>query len=224
MHKRLTKPMKPISSPSLCILALATMLSCANLRAGVSTESPFAPRGASAMGVASNTPIELRGMTSDDKGGMRFAIYDPVKKEGAWVSVDEPGQSFVVRSYDAATNRIVVDYQGKPQTLVLAEPKFGAGKTIGAPITLGAPGSQPAMAASGRFTYTPGTAAGVQNRGNRGGNQPQVEGQPAQPQAQAQPSASETQRLEAIREEVRRRREAREAGAAKTQPQPQPQR
>ena len=181
------------------ISALAFLLSAAAAGgitfAGVSTESPFAQRGLPAQpSVVTNNPIELRGIMSDEQG-MRFAIYDPVKKEGAWVHIDDTEHSFVVRSYDAAENRIVVDYQGKSQTIVLAEPKFGAGKTIGPPIVLpGVPG-QPAA---------PGAAQPAQ-----GGR---FAGAGAQQRAQ-QPTVEEARRLEDIRAEIQRRRAQREAGA-----------
>lgn len=190
---------------TLAALSIATI--GATARAGLSTESPFAPRGQSATGpVANNTPIELRGIVSDEQGA-RFAIYDPVKKEGAWVRVDEKGQSFVVRSHDAATNRIVVDYQGKSQTIVLVDPKFGPGKTVAgaAPMPGMAPQAVPANAAQpiqGRFTPSNSTQGGAQQRAQ-------------------QQSADEAGRLEAIRAEVARRRAQRESSAQQGQ---QPQR
>lgn len=186
-------------------LALTTLLLATTAgivaRAGVSTESPFAPRGQSAASaVVSNTPIELRGIVSDEDGE-RFAIYDPVKKEGAWVRIDDKEHPFIVRSYDAATNRIVVDYQGKSQTIVLVEPKFGPGKSVAAPIALPGVAAQPAVA-----------VAGAPGRFTPGGG--------AQQRAAAQPSADEAKRLEAIRAEVARRRAQREASSQQGQ-QPQ---
>lgn len=180
-------------------LALAALILAATARAGLSTESPFAPRGQSLAGaVATNTPIELRGIVSDEQG-MRFAIYDPARKEGTWVRLDEKGQSFVVRSYDSATNRVSVDYQGKTQTIVLAEPVFGPGKAIaggvGLPGAAGQPGAA-AQPAQGRFSSRIVTGA-----------------QPGGQQRTQQQSAEESRRLEAIRAEVARRRAQREAGA-----------
>lgn len=174
-------------------LALAALILAATARAGLSTESPFAPRGQSLAGaVATNTPIELRGIVSDEQG-MRFAIYDPARKEGTWVRLDEKGQSFVVRSYDSATNRVSVDYQGKTQTIVLAEPVFGPGKAIAGGVGLPGAAVQPAQ---GRFSSRIVTGA-----------------QPGGQQRTQQQSAEESRRLEAIRAEVARRRAQREAGA-----------
>lgn len=187
---------------------LAALLIAANgaiSRAGVSTESPFAPRGLSAAGpVANNTPIELRGIVSDEQGA-RFAIYDPVKKEGTWVRLDEKGQSFVVRSHDAATNRIVVDYQGKSQTIVLVEPKFGPGKAVAGAAPM--PGMAPqagAVPVQGVQRFAAPSAASAQG---------------ATQQRTQQQSADEAKRLEAIRAEVARRRAQRESGSQQGQPQ-----
>lgn len=174
-----------------CLLFTLIVFGCAIARAGVSTESPFTPRGPAANPVANNTPIELRGITSDEQGP-RFAIYDPAKKEGAWVRIDEKGQPFTVRSYDEATKRIVVDYQGRSQTIALVEPKFGPGKAIATTVTAAGPQ---------RITG----AQTVQSRG-----QPGV-------QRSTQTSADDSKRLEAIRAEVARRRAAREASAQQNQ-------
>jgi len=169
------------------ILAISGLLAAViapATRAGVSTESPFAPRGFGAGGAASNSPIELRGIMSDAQG-MRFAIYDPAKKEGAWVRIGETNQPYVVRSYDAAATpaRIDVYYQGRSQTLVMADPKFAPAKTV--PMIL--PGMAPQQA-------QPGSKADLKQ---------QQRAQQAQQQAQ---SPAETSRLEAIRAEIARRR------------------
>jgi len=181
--------MKTIAAILSMFAAAATAL------AGVSTESPFAPRGLQ-LNAANSSPIELRGISSDDHG-MRFAIYDPVKKDGAWVRIDEKGHPFIVRSFDAATNRITVDYQGRTQSLSLAEPKF-------------APAPRPpGVAIPGQMQPQPGSPMSrsdriaeirAQREGQQGGQQ------------QAQQSAQETARLEAIRAEIARRRGQRPAG------------
>ena len=175
----------------LSTLALAIALAAPAARAGVSTESPFAPRGLLGA-AASNSPIELRGITSDDQG-VRFAIYDPAKKDGAWVRIDEKGQPYVVRSYDAASNRITVDYQGRTQTLALAEPKFGPSKTA------------PVMMIPG---MVPQAQPGKSDKSDKA-EWKQVQHSVQQP---AQPSQAESARLDAIRAEIARRRAQRDAG------------
>jgi hypothetical protein len=181
---------------SASIVSAALTVASAAL-AGVSTESPFAPRGLLA-NAANNSPIELRGITSDEQG-MRFAIYDPVKKDGAWVRLDEMGQPYVIRSYDAATNRVIVDYQGRTQTLALAEPKFGP-----------APRAVP-VAIPGQVQAQQGGAP-VTREEWRARREAQTQQQGQGQQQQAQSSQAENARLEAIRAEIARRRGGRGSG------------
>jgi len=196
-HKAMNNQRTLLFTFTLVVAAALTVAVTPAARAGVSTESPFAPRGFGPGGAASNSPIELRGITSDDQG-MRFAIYDPAKKEGAWVRVDEKGQPYVVRSYDAGHNQIVVDYQGRSQTLALAEPKFGPSKTV--PMMI--PGMAPQMQAQPGKSDKADKTEWKQVQHNM-----QQQGQP-----QAQPSAAENARLDAIRAEIARRRAQRDAG------------
>jgi len=174
--------------------ALAAALAPA-ARAGVSTESPFAPRGFGVGAAASNSPIELRGIMSDAQG-VRFAIYDPAKKEGAWVGIDEKGQAYVVRSYDADNKRVVVDYQGRSQTLAMADPKFGPSKTT-------------AMMLPGMVPQQP-QSSGKSDKANKTEWKQVQQNMQQQGQQQAQPSPAESARLDAIRAEIARRRAQRD--------------
>jgi hypothetical protein len=99
-----------------------------------------------------------------------------------------------VRSYDAESGRIVVDYQGRPQTLTMVDPKFGPAKTA-AVVVVTRPGMAPQQ-----MQAQPG---GRPNLGQQQG---------AQPQAQA--STAENTRLEAIRAEIARRRAQRGSGGS----------
>ena len=198
---------------TITLAILGTLAASVTALAGVSTESPFAPRGFGPNGVASNSPIELRGITSDERG-MRFAIYDPAKKEGAWVRIDEQSQPYVIRSYDAATNHIVVDYQGRSQTLALADPKFGPGKTVAMPVA-----AVPQQAQQGNLNPNDPRAQRQQFRQQRQGQggQPGAQQQGGQQQQQAQPSAAESARIDAIRAEIARRRSQRTDGGGQGQ-------
>ncbi len=86
--------------------------------------SPFLPEGTStAAGAATeNTPIEYRGVVSTKRGDM-FALYDPAKHQSVWVRLNEAGSDFVVRSNDANSDTITVDYQGRRLTLALKQAK-----------------------------------------------------------------------------------------------------
>lgn len=77
--------------------------------------SPFAP-GPPAP--AANNPLEFRGVFADG-GEFFFSIHDPVARTSRWVVLDEPGLPYTVRSYDAAKQAVVADFQGRSLVLVL---------------------------------------------------------------------------------------------------------
>ncbi len=125
------------------------------LAAGVSTESPFVPPGGGAPAsqkLAESTPVEFRGLVADAEG-LRFAIYEPTKQQGAWVRIGEKDAPYNILSYDSAMQAVIVDYEGKRQTLGLKEAKFGAGNVIAAaPAPAAAapqPGNRPQRVATG---------------------------------------------------------------------------
>jgi hypothetical protein len=143
------------SSSLTARLILASILSGGALfAAGVSTESPFLPPGGNAAASqkpAESTPIEFRGLIADAEG-LRFAIYEPTKQQGAWVRIGEKDAPYKTLSYDSAMQAVIVDYEGKRQTLGLKEAKFGAGTvSAAAPVPAAAPqppGSRPPQRAA----------------------------------------------------------------------------
>ncbi|MDR2674881.1 MAG: hypothetical protein LBC18_08450 [Opitutaceae bacterium] len=139
-----------MSSPSFTTrLLLASVLSGGALfAAGVSTESPFLPPGGGTPAnqkPADSTPIEFRGLVADAEG-LRIGIYEPTKQQGAWVRIGEKDAPYKILSYDSAMQAVIVDYEGKRQTLGLKEAKFGAGNVIAAapsPAAPQPPGARP---------------------------------------------------------------------------------
>jgi len=89
----------------------------------ISTVSPFLPQSGSTSTVTENSPIELRGILAI-QGGSLFGLFDPVKKQGGWVKLNEPGRDFTVRSYDAANDAVTVEYQGRVLSLALKTSKI----------------------------------------------------------------------------------------------------
>ena len=115
--------------PFLGCLVLALGLRSAHAAPDLATDSPFAlPGGATApAAVTEGAPIELHGiMVMSD--GMRFSIYDTVKKSSQWVRVNQSGVPFVVRAHNMVdgNDEIKVDYQGSSLTLALKTPKITA--------------------------------------------------------------------------------------------------
>jgi hypothetical protein len=87
--------------------------------APLAPSSPFLPPdSAGATAAAENTPLELRGIMAD-ADGYRFSIYDPTKKSGQWVRLNEPGHDFTVKTHDVARDTVTLDYQGRSLTLPL---------------------------------------------------------------------------------------------------------
>lgn len=165
------------------VSASAAMGLAAALRADLAPASPFMPpnSGAAAAGAAGAAgPIELRGLmpTAD---GVAYCIYDTAKKKSVWVGLNETGHDFVVRSSEAGSDSVKVDYQGKSLRLTLKAPKVASAGPAGAPAPPGLPG---AVAAPGGPNQNPG---------------------------------DEQRRLDAVAQEVRRRRQEREKAAQDAQ-------
>jgi hypothetical protein len=140
-------PCGVMTSRSLLLVSL--LLICARADAALSRESPFVSKsGPVAAPVAENSPIELRGLMMSG-GVMKFGIFDPAKQQGHWVAENEKGFDFVVRSFDAAKASIVVDYQGRTQTLILKEAKLDGSAPIASVPPPGMPGNAPRPMANG---------------------------------------------------------------------------
>jgi len=103
----------------------------------LASSSPFLPPDSSATATAENTPLELRGILVDG-GGYRFSIYDPAKKTGQWVRLNESGHDFTVRTHDVARDTITLDFQGRTLTLPLH-----AAKVVGVAVTEPSSGPRP---------------------------------------------------------------------------------
>ncbi len=91
--------------------------------AQIAAKSPFMPpQSASSAGPTAGAPLEFRGVIGSPSGTL-YRIYDPGKKVGIWVPVNERHTEFdvLVKQYDESQQTLVVEHQGK--TLKLAERK-----------------------------------------------------------------------------------------------------
>lgn len=97
----------------------------------ISTESPFQPKGGAVVAapVTENSPLELSGIIEQGEERI-FGLFDPVKRQGGWVKLNEPGRDFIVKSYNQGSDSVVVEYQGRSLSLVLKTPKIDS-----APVT-----------------------------------------------------------------------------------------
>lgn len=165
------------------VSAFAAAAWTGTLRADLAQSSPFLPANADAAGsqAGPSGPIELRGVMPTPQG-TSYCIYDSAKKKDVWVGLNEKGNEFVVRSADATTDSVTVDYQGRSLHLVLRTAK---------------------VASSG----PQGTAPGAVPGGFQGRNPAVLNPTPA----------DEQRRLDAVAQEVRRRRQEREKASQDAQ-------
>ena len=103
---------------------------------GLASESPFMPKAeeeVAAPVVTENAAVEFRGIIST-KEGVFFGLYDRTRNLASWVKQDEKGADFNVRSYDAASDLVTVDYQGQKYTLPLSMSKVSTAVSTPVPV------------------------------------------------------------------------------------------
>jgi len=116
---------------SLCRLALALSgltLGLHGLRAGSNLldNSPFLPVTAAAAAAAKDTaPLELRSIIKVGES-YEFSLYDPAKKQSTWAKLNEAGNDFVIKAYDANNQAVTVEQRARSYRLVLKEAKIAA--------------------------------------------------------------------------------------------------
>lgn len=186
-------PMKSVALKALglvCALgAGAGVLSAANLQT-LLERSPFAPSGAGAAAAGPQTEqgtLEFRGMVTDG-GGTSYSIFDTTANKGRWVREGDDSGPFKVRSFDAVTNTLEIEQDGRATKLSLKRATIQAGAPVAAmmsapsPVGPAAGGEQkraePAAADARRLEAV---AAEVRRRrALRNAGKPQ-QGQPAPP-------------------------------------------
>ena len=157
------------------------------------TNSPFGARSTETGPAANGAQLELRGIFVD-QGETFFSVYDTSTRVSRWVGLNERGEPFTVRRYDAAHDSVTVEYQGRElalelkQVKVVALPPAPAPSAAPGPGQASGPGPRPISGASGG----PGPAVGTTASAG-----------PA-------PSPEDAARLAAIAEEIGRRRALRQ--------------
>lgn len=109
----------------LCLCAALALAPLLRAEPKLADASPFLPADGAGAAAAESTPLELRGIMQDGDG-YRFSIYDPVKKSGQWVRLNEPGHDFTVKTHDVAGDAVTLDFQGRTLTLALHAAKVVA--------------------------------------------------------------------------------------------------
>lgn len=156
----MTTPSRLFCVFGLCLAA--TGASAAVSLDGLASESPFMPKqeeSVAAPAVTEGAALEFRGLIAT-KDGVLFGLYDRTRNTGAWVRQEDKGADFFVRSYDAANDLVMVDYQGQKFTLPLSASKIA----LAAPSAVPVVNAQPAGVRTPNVAAQPGARADDQRR------------------------------------------------------------
>lgn len=169
-----------------CLVVAAAVINGlpSRLSAQVAAKSPFMPAAGAAAGApTAAAPLEFRAYM-DVGGGKQFRLFDPAKKAGVWVKLNERNAEFEVlaKQHDDSQKTLTVEHQGRTLTLAMREAKVvsagSAGQAAPPPVPMPQPSNvAPAVTQSVVLNPTP---------------------------------ADEAKRLEAVAAEVARRRAMRE--------------
>jgi hypothetical protein len=143
---------------------------------------------------AAAAALEFRGFV-EVGGGKQFRLFDPAKKQGAWVRLNERSPEFeaVVRQHNEDEESVSVEHQGRTVTLAMRRAKIVADVAAPAAPPPGVAPAGPAISVTPAVTQT----------------------------VMVNPSpADEQRRLEAVAAEVNRRRALREQAMRQSAGQP----
>lgn len=176
-----------------CVVALCAGNSWAADLQNLVDRSPFAPPGHSGDSSApqEQAALEFRGMVTD-QAGTSYSVYDTTSNKGRWVRADDANSPIRVRGFDAASNTLEIEQNGRQMKLPLKRAVIQAGQPVTAMI--------------------PATPAPIMNP---------VPSAPGEMRAKPE-SGADARRLEAVAAEVRRRRALRNAATGTRQGQPAP--
>jgi len=184
-------------------LAVAVLGLAGTGRAQAPDSSPFVSGRSSGPGgqAPDGTSYELRGIMAMGSG-FRYCIYDPAKKSTAWVGLNEPGYPFTVNSADPARDTVGLQTSdGRQIVLTLRQ-----GKVANQGPAVSFPQPPPGVAFSQGGPPAPGPSSAL-----------------ATVNTVLNPTPEDNQRrLQAIAEEVRRRRMLREQAQQSPSQPPQP--
>lgn len=126
--------MSPAQTPHrhLAAALLAGAL-CAEVFGQGGARSPFLPaQAATGNAPTQGAPLEFRGYVVTGEG-VQYRIYDPARKAGAWVRLNERNADFdvIAKKHDGDHNQLVIEYQGRELKLAERESKIiSAGNAV----------------------------------------------------------------------------------------------
>lgn len=147
--------------PLLFSLAVLAAVAGSRLAGQVAAKSPFMPppgSGPAASAATADAPLEFRGFMDMGKG-LQFRLYDPAKKSGAWVKLNERSVELEVlaKQHDAAGETLTVELQGRTLTLAMRKPKVvsaGTAAQLAPPPPAGPSVPAPAISVSPAVTQS----------------------------------------------------------------------
>jgi len=93
---------------------------------GLLSSPPFnGPTATAPVAASSDAALEFRSVLVE-RGEFLFSLYDSSSRRSLWVGLNEPGNPYVVQSYDSSAGQVVVQYQGRALTLPLKQAKVVA--------------------------------------------------------------------------------------------------
>ena len=85
---------------------------------GLLNNSPFGAPKTVAGASTGAEPLEFRAVL-EENGNKFFSIYDTATRRSNWVEFNDPVNGFSVKTYDAAKEVVMIEYQGKVMTLAI---------------------------------------------------------------------------------------------------------
>lgn len=180
--------MRPLVFPCLWLaLCLVGFLRAAP---PIAARSPFLPPDNAPVekAGAGAATLEFRGFV-DVGGGKQFRLFDPAKKRGDWVRLNErsPELEAVIREHNEGEESVSVEHQGRTVSLAMRKAKIVADAAVPAAPPPGVAPAGPAI------TVTPAVTQSVM-----------VNPSPADEQRRLEAVAAEVNRRRALREQAMR--------------------
>lgn len=90
----------------------------------LASKSPFMPPQAAGNTPTAGAPLEYRGYIETGEG-VQYRLYDPARKLGSWVKLNERNAELDVlaKQYDTGQRTLTIEHQGKTLTLAEREAK-----------------------------------------------------------------------------------------------------
>lgn len=131
----------------------------ARVAAQLAANSPFLPPQSSTTAPTQGAPLEYRGYMITPEGA-QYRIYDPAKKSGTFVKLNERDSNFdvVVKQFDPNNDMLTIEHQGRTLTLEQRKEKIvssGNAASMPPPMPQQMPNVAPAVTQSVVLNPTP---------------------------------------------------------------------